>query len=32
MKSILIFLVIFGILVFVHEFGHFFVGKNVEYW
>jgi hypothetical protein len=28
MKSILIFLVIFGILVFVHEFGHFFVGKK----
>ncbi len=29
MKGILIFLVVFGILVFVHEFGHFIVAKTV---
>ncbi len=28
MKGILIFLVVFGILVFVHEFGHFIVAKK----
>ncbi|MCT7789651.1 MAG: site-2 protease family protein, partial [Lactobacillus crispatus] len=28
MKGILIFIVVFGILVFVHEFGHFIVAKK----
>ncbi len=32
MKGILIFLVVFGILVFVHEFGHFIVAKNAVFW
>ena len=28
MKGILIFLIVFGLLVFVHEFGHFIVAKK----
>ncbi len=28
MKSILAFIIVFGLVVFVHEFGHFFVAKK----